>query len=229
MAINGLLTKVIFDHNPKNEFFVEESFPLDWMYPYLAPYGIIMKINRNPVPELTEDAVKTDHEFWSRYSARLIGNWITYETPIQEIANWTDRVYQRRNFKGFTGDRRFVRDDQAQKSFSKLRSSIAGMYAWRIAVAKPGSPERQRMLKEADFAFRQAFALCPYSPEALFRYINLLLSPEVQRYDDALLLARTSQKLDPFNNSILNLIKQLQEWKAQRTTLNPPVLEQELR
>src|SRR5205085_1587615 len=25
MAINGLLTKVIFDHNPKNEFFVEES------------------------------------------------------------------------------------------------------------------------------------------------------------------------------------------------------------
>jgi len=26
MNINGLLTKVIFDHNPKNEFFVEESF-----------------------------------------------------------------------------------------------------------------------------------------------------------------------------------------------------------
>jgi len=46
MNINGLLTKVIFDHNPKNEFFVEESFPLDWMYPHLTPFGIIMKINR---------------------------------------------------------------------------------------------------------------------------------------------------------------------------------------
>ena len=50
MNINGLLTKVIFDHNPKNEFFVEESFPLDWMYPHLTPFGIIMKINRQPLP-----------------------------------------------------------------------------------------------------------------------------------------------------------------------------------
>ena len=39
MNINGLITKVIFDHNPKNEFFVEESFPLDWMYPHLTPFG----------------------------------------------------------------------------------------------------------------------------------------------------------------------------------------------
>ena len=39
MAINGLLTKVMFDANPKNEFYVEESFPLDWMYPHLTPSG----------------------------------------------------------------------------------------------------------------------------------------------------------------------------------------------
>ena len=32
MAINGFITKVMFDHNPKNEFYVEESFPLEWMY-----------------------------------------------------------------------------------------------------------------------------------------------------------------------------------------------------
>ena len=48
MMINGLLCKVIFDHNPTNEFYVEESFPLEWMYPYETPFGIIMKINRNP-------------------------------------------------------------------------------------------------------------------------------------------------------------------------------------
>ena len=28
MMINGLLCKVIFDHNPNNEFYIEESFPL---------------------------------------------------------------------------------------------------------------------------------------------------------------------------------------------------------
>src|SRR5678809_269618 len=43
MAINALLTKVIFDKNPDHEFYVEESFPLDWMYPHLTPFGIIMK------------------------------------------------------------------------------------------------------------------------------------------------------------------------------------------
>src|SRR2546425_9057875 len=81
MAINGLLTKVIFDKNPTNEFFVEESFPLDWMFPHLTPFGIIMKINREPLPQLTEDILKRDDEFWARYSERLIGDRITYDTP----------------------------------------------------------------------------------------------------------------------------------------------------
>jgi len=35
MTINGLLAKIIFDKNPNREFYIEESFPLDWMYPYL--------------------------------------------------------------------------------------------------------------------------------------------------------------------------------------------------
>ena len=81
MNINGLLTKVIFDHNPKNEFFVEESFPLDWMYPHLTPFGIIMKINRQPLPALTEDILKRDHEFWKQFSKRLIGNIMTTTPP----------------------------------------------------------------------------------------------------------------------------------------------------
>ena len=58
MSINGLLTKVMFDQNPTNEFFVEESFPLDWMYPYETPAGIIMKISRQPLDTLNEDIIK---------------------------------------------------------------------------------------------------------------------------------------------------------------------------
>ncbi len=68
MAINGLLTKVIFDHNPDHEFFVEESFPLDWMYPHLTPFGVIMKINREPLPDLPEEILARDHEFWAQFS-----------------------------------------------------------------------------------------------------------------------------------------------------------------
>ena len=51
------------------------------------------------------------------------------------------------------------------------------------------------MIKEADFAFRQAFAFCPYSPEAVFRYVNLLLS--LQRFDDALMVARPARNSIP--------------------------------
>ena len=31
------------------------------------------------------------------------------------------------------------------------------------------------MTRETDFAFKQSFAFCPYSPEAVYRYVNFLL------------------------------------------------------
>lgn len=212
MAINGLITKVMFDRNPKNEFYVEESFPLEWMYRHLTPFGIIMKINREPLKELSEEIVQKDHQFWAQYSERLIGNWVTYDTPVKDIADFVEKVYLRRDFTGFKGDRKFIRDDQSQKAFSKLRSSIGGVYAWRVNDAKPGSPEQQRMLKEADFAFRQALAFCPYSPEAVFRYVNLLLSH--QRFDEALIVVKTCLKLDPFNGQVMGLKTQLESFRG---------------
>jgi len=219
MSINGLLTKVIFDHNPKNEFFVEESFPLDWMYPYLSPFGVIMKINRQPLPELTEEIVKRDHDFWKQFSTRLTGDIVDYDTPVKQIADWIEKTYLRRNFSGFKGDRKFVRDDQAQKAFSKLRSSIGGIYAWRINDPNNQNPAaRQRMLKEAEFAFKQAFAFCPYSPEAVFRYVQLLLGQN--RFDEALTIANTCLKLDPYNSSVIGLVKNLQAYKSQAGEFN---------
>ena len=144
MAINGLLTKVIFDHNPNHDFFVEESAPLDWMFPYLTPYGIIMKINRQPVPELTDEIVQRDHNFWSDYAERLVGKWIDYDTPVSTICAFAEKVYHRRDYRGFKGAPEFVRDNDAQKAFSKLRSSIAGLYAERLKTAKSPA-EQQRM------------------------------------------------------------------------------------
>ena len=223
MAINGLLTKVIFDHNPTNEFFVEESFPLDWMYPHLTPFGIIMKINRDPLPVLTDDIVKRDHEFWAKYSERLIGNWITYDTPVKQITDFAERVYIRHDYTGFKGDLSFIRDDDAQKSFSKLRSSIAGVYSWRVGQPPSGGvmppqymatgKNRDTIEREADFAFKQAFAFCPYSPEAVYRYVQLLVN--MRRVEDALRIAETAQKLDPYNGQFAYLIANLNAIKSQ--------------
>ncbi len=206
MAINALLCKIIFDKNPGHEFFIEESFPLDWMYPYLSPFGIIMKINREPLTEMTEEAVRLDHEFWRQYSTRLIGNWIDYDTTVKEICEFAERVYLHRDYSGFKGDRKFIRDDNAQKAFSKLRSSLGGLYSWRVNVAKTPA-EQKRMIKEADFTFRQAFAFCPYSPEAVFRYVNLLVS--LGRMDDAIRITETCLKLDRENTNVAGLLAQL--------------------
>lgn len=215
MSINGLLTKVMFDKNPTNEFYVEESFPLDWMYPHLTPSGVIMKINRETLPTLPEEVLERDHAFWRKYSERLIGDWITYDTSVKEIVEFVEKVYLRRDFSGFTGDRKFVRDDQAQKAFSKLRSSIGGVYAWRIGPQcppefRPKTPaEFERIRKEADFVFRQAFAYCPYSPEAVFRYVQLLT--QFNRVADALLVAETCLKLDPYNGQVIDLVRRLRD------------------
>ncbi len=211
MSINGLLTKVIFDKNPGHEFFVEESYPLDWMYPYLTPFGVIMKINRQPLPEITQDIIDKDHVFWSRFSRRAIGDWITYDTSIKDICAWAENTYLRHSFAGFSGDRNFVRDDDAQKAFSKLRSSIgASIYQWRMHNSHSPA-ENARVSKEAEFALKQAFAYCPYSPEAVFHLMDLLLNSG--RVDDALSILKTCHTLDPYNDQINDWITRLEQSK----------------
>ena len=71
----------------------------------------------------------------------------------------------------------------------------------------------QALIHETDFAFKQAFAFCPYSPEAVFRYINFLV--QFGRIDDAILVAQTCHKLDPNNDQATALVKQLEDIKGQ--------------
>ena len=132
MQINSKLAKLLFDKNPERDFFIEVSFPLEWMYPHLTPYGIILKLNRDEVPEITDEMMRKDRLLWAQYQTRLTGDWITDDTSIKEIGDWAIKTYQRWDLDGYTGDPAFVRDEPAQKSFSKLRTSIADIYRWRI-------------------------------------------------------------------------------------------------
>jgi len=56
---------------PRRSFYVEESYVLPWMYPYLTPHGLIMKINNQPTP-LTAKMIKDDTDFWNWYCDRLL-------------------------------------------------------------------------------------------------------------------------------------------------------------
>jgi tetratricopeptide (TPR) repeat protein len=211
MGINGKLTKIIFDRNPGHEFYVEESFPLEWMYPHLTPFSDIMKINRQEVPVLTEEVVRRDHEFWRLEAERSIGDWITYDTPISNICDFCEKVYVRHDYSGFTGDLNFVRDEDAQKSFSKLRSAVASsIYQWRAdnsEAARKDPAVRQRMTKEAEFALKQAFAFCPYSPEVTYHFWGMYISQ--RRWVDLQMILKTSHDLDPYNGSFNEMLREI--------------------
>ncbi|MDP7049050.1 MAG: DUF2723 domain-containing protein [Verrucomicrobiota bacterium] len=239
MQINSKLAKLLFDKNPERDFFIEVSFPLEWMYPHLTPYGIILKLNREEIPEITDEMMRKDRLFWANYQERLTGNWITDDTSVKEIGDWAVKTYQRKNLNGYTGDPAFVRDEPAQKSFSKLRTSIADIYRWRInnyklAITKEADAAKRdemkqkqdRMTREYVFALKQAWAFCPYSPEVLSHFTQLLLSlgydefragdkaTATARRDDAIHLVTTYERFDPESPMLRHLIRGIHEFNG---------------
>ena len=217
VQLDGLVAKVIFDKNPDREFYTEESFPFDWLYPHLEPHGLIMKINRQPLASLSADTVQRDHDYWAKLVAPMIGNWLHDGTSVADIAAFAEKTFGKQDFNGFAGDPRFIQNAYSHRIFSKLRSSLGGLYAWRLKHATNASG-KERMAREADFAFRQAWALCPYSPEAVFRYVNFLL--EQKRGADALVVAGTAAQMPAMQGQdgeqLRTLVKQLEEFQKRK-------------
>lgn len=211
MEVNALIAKVIFDKNPDREFYIEESFPLDWMYPYLEPHGVIFKLNHQPLNALSDELIHQDHDCWTKYTTSMIGNWLHDDTSVNTIAEFADKAFLKKNLGAYGVDPQFAGSPNAQKMFSKERSSIGGLYAWRAERASDAA-EKQRMNDAADFAFRQAFALCPYSPEVVYRYVQLLV--EQKRFDDALLVAETAAKFKVPGSQFQGLVNQLKRQKG---------------
>jgi len=137
MMINALIAKVIFDHNTNCEYYVEESFPLDWMYPYLSPHELIFKLNRSPLPSLTAEVLDQDHAFWTQKCQSMLGDWLKPGTSVTDVCAFARTVYVNKDLSHFRGDQRYVGNEYACKSFSKLRSSIGGVYAWRLGGQCP--------------------------------------------------------------------------------------------
>ncbi len=156
MEINGILTKMMFDHDRlRHSFYIEESYSIPWMYPYLSPHGLIMKLNKDRVSASEARAIQ-DCDFWDWYTRRLL----------------KDPMYRR--------------DFAAQKSFSKLRVALAGLYT------------RQFRRADAAQAFREAFLLYPASPEASFRYAQEVLMP-LKEWDVVLEMLDYIDRIDPKN------------------------------
>ena len=213
MPVNGLLAQRIVEMNPTREIFVEESYPVDWMYPRLSPNGLIMKLNRESLLQLDNETIKQDRTYWTKYLEPRLGDWLNGDTSIANVIEFADKVGFQHDLSGFKGDPIFIQDQAARKAYSKLRASIAdSVYRWRYDNAK--SPEdKKRMLREADFAFRQAIAIHP-TPEAVFNYSKLLCSEG--RFDDALLVAKFAAKFAPDEPSIHELMRVILDQKKSK-------------
>jgi hypothetical protein len=142
MELNGILAGMIVEHNKDaHPFFVEESYIIEWMYPYLQPHGLVMSLNPSKLDRLPEDVIARDTAFWAEYEKKLFAQ-PTFET-----------------------------NTEARKAFSKMRTAIAGLYAYR------------KLNASAVAAFQQAIRLYPDSPEAFFRLAKLY--EEAGQFTDA--------------------------------------------
>lgn len=172
MGVSAHLTRELVERNQaRHAFYVEESYVMPWMYPYLEPYGIILKLNREPLPRLTATMVANDHAYWEQLSAYLLGN------P------------------------RFTRDASARAAFAKLRSAIAGLYAYR------------HMTEEATGAFEQAMALDPGNLETLYRFAQFHV--DQGRYDAALAIFDRYPKRLGSDGRIQMAIEQVKKFQGE--------------
>lgn len=173
MEINGLIAKVIFDKNTNQDFYIEQSFPFDWMYPYLEPHGLILKLNHQPLDELSDDIIQADHDYWTNAVSPLIGDWLNSDTSVQDIVAFAHKVFYQHDYSGFTGARGYVENKYASRAFAWERGNIARLYVWRMNRAGMAD-EKERMASAADFAFRQALALCPSENQTVNDYVDFL-------------------------------------------------------
>lgn len=71
MMINGILSQMIFDRNKAaHEFYVDESYVIPWMYPYLEPSGPIMRLRAQP-RKLSPETIAEDRTYWDDLEGRL--------------------------------------------------------------------------------------------------------------------------------------------------------------
>ena len=113
---HAAIAQWIFEKNKdKREFFIEESFPMEWTYAYAVPNGLSYRLNKEPLETLPPEVVAEDFRFWNAYVERLLG------------------------------DKNFHEDFDAKRSFSKLRNSTGNLYRARRMWSEAERAYRQAL------------------------------------------------------------------------------------
>jgi len=127
MRINAILARMIWEQNrARHAFFVEESYVIPWMYPYLEPFGLIMRLHAAPLDRLSGERIEEDFRYWQ---------------------GLIDALVVRPEYR---------RDEVAAKTFGKLRSSIGGLYLYwaNRTREQPLFEHAERALRQALALYR---------------------------------------------------------------------------
>ncbi|HUJ71372.1 MAG TPA: M56 family metallopeptidase [Verrucomicrobiae bacterium] len=133
MNINGRMVRLIFDRNPGHEFYIEESYVLDWMFPYVEPHGLILKLNREKLTQLDPAVVVRDRAYWDGLTKQLLA------------------------------DPKFLGNKWVRSHYAKLRSTIGGVYSYRKLTSEAEYAFKQALTldpvnPEANFRLAQLYA-----------------------------------------------------------------------
>jgi hypothetical protein len=88
-------------------------------------------------------------------------------------------------------------DQEVLRAYSKLATAQAGLLA------------AHNFSTEAEQTYRLATEICPYSPEAVFSYVNLLVTQ--QRFAEALPVVETAVRAAPDNQQLRDLLDTLKK------------------
>jgi len=116
-------------------------------------------------------------------------NALTPERASETVDYWRNATGQLLN------DPDAQASDAVRKSYSKLLSSQAGLF------------EQRKHTAEAEQLLRLANEVCPYSPEAVFRYCNLLITQG--RVNETLPVVQNAIRADPNNQQFQRLQTEL--------------------
>ena len=170
MEVNGIIVKKMFDHERLRHAFYLEE---DDVIPWTHDYMTphgLIMKINANTNSMNGAIVRNDMDFWDWYTRRLLH------------------------------DPAFRRDFAAQKSFSRLRAAIAGLYA-KIGKKAGGGDLLEKYNGLSATAFREAVALYPSFPETSRRYISEQLAL-TGRWDAILDIVRYIGRVDPNNESL---------------------------
>ena len=139
-----------------------------------------------------------------RYDSQPLGPIMELNVRDEQNALTADRAaqsvdYWRAIAQQLLADSQTPEGSNPRKAYSKLVSEQAALLLNRNYTA------------EAEQAFRIANEICPSSPEAVFRYINLLTGQS--RFKDAVQVGENAVKAAPENQQFRDLLERLKQMK----------------